>query len=122
MANSSRRYSASDIRRYTRCPRQWWYEARRDDLAQLTPAELERRMAALRRRHGAGAEALPAYLLLSDLAARQQQMAHGRAVHRAHAARVSRRRIGCLLPFASLCVVLLCVVYVLVIVVYVLVI
>ncbi len=106
MANRSRRYSASDIRRYARCPRQWWYEARRDDLAELTPAELDRRMAALRRQHGAGAESLPAYLLLSDLAARQQQMAHGRAVHRAHAARVSRPRAGCLLPFVALCIVL----------------
>lgn len=108
MANSSRRYSASDVRRYARCPRQWWYEARRDDLAALTPAELERRMAALRRRHGAGAENLPAYLLLADLAARQEQMAHGRAAHRAHAARVSRRGAGCFLPFAGLLVVALC--------------
>ncbi len=108
MADRSKRYSASDVRRYARCPRQWWYEARSGELAGLAAAELERRMAALRRRHGAAAENLPAYRLLADLREREDRLAHGRAVHAAHAARVARRRAGCMLPAAGLLVVGLC--------------
>ena len=108
MADRFKRYSASDVRRYARCPRQWWYEARSGELAGLEPAELERRMAMLRRRHGAAAENLPAYRLLADLREREERLAHGRAVHEAHAARVARRRAGCLLPAAGLLLTALC--------------
>lgn len=109
MASPSRRYSASDIRRYARCPRQWWYEARSAEMAGLDAAEAERRMAVLRRRHGAAATDLPAYRLLADLQEREERLAYGRAAHAAHAARVARRRIGCALPVAGLLVMCLCI-------------
>lgn len=96
----SKPYSASDVRRYARCPRQWWYETRRDELASLEPAELERRAALLRRRYGVRATELPAYQLLVDLAARQDRLASGRTTHREHATRVAQRRAGCLIPAA----------------------
>ncbi len=98
----TRLYSASDIRTYAQCPRQWWYEARSAELAVLTPEEVRHRLVALRRRHGRQAEDLPAYRLLADLEAREERRAHGNAVHRAHAAavhartHVSPRRAGCL--------------------------
>ena len=91
-----RLYSASDVRRYARCPRQWWYEARQDEWVSLTAAEIERRLVALRRRHGAQAETMPAYRLLADLAARQRHLAHGRQVHLAHARQALRPGLGCL--------------------------
>lgn len=108
MADRFRRYSASDVRRYARCPRQWWYETRSEELADLEPAELARRMAALRRRYGDTAESLPAYRLLADLLQREERLAVGRETHAAHAARVARRRSGCLIPLLSLFVAAAC--------------
>ena len=92
----TRLYSASDVRRYARCPRQWWYEARQAEWASLTAEEIERRLAALRRRHGVRAEEMPAYQLLADLAERQRHLARGRRVHAAHARRALRPGLGCL--------------------------
>lgn len=93
-----RLYTASDVRRYARCPRQWWYEARADELAALDPDEVRQRLDALRRRHGDAAGDLAAYQLLADLAARHERLAHGRDVHRAHAARALGGGRGCLFP------------------------
>ena len=98
-----RLYSASDVRRYARCPRQWWYETRGDELGALTPPEIARRLDALRRRYGAAAHEQPAYRLLADLAAREERLAHGREVHHTHARR-ALRPLGCL-PLAGLVVV-----------------
>lgn len=95
-----RLYTASDVRAYARCRRQWWYERRSTDLAALEPSVIARRMAALRRLHGARADDLPAYRLLADLAARDANLEHGARVHRAHAARALRPS-GCL-PMAGL--------------------
>ncbi len=95
-----RLYSASDVRAYARCRRQWWYERRGAEWASLEPAEIERRLAVLRRRHGARAGDIPAYRLLADLAARGERLERGRQVHRAHAARAFRPA-GCL-PVAGL--------------------
>lgn len=89
-------YSASDVRRYARCRRQWWYEARQAELVSLSAEEIERRLTALRRRHGALAEQMPAYQLLAGLAARRQHLARGQAVHAAHARRALRPGLGCL--------------------------
>ncbi len=102
-----RLYTANDVRSYARCPRQWWYEARSEELAALSPDEVRRRLDRLRRRHGAAADDLPAYRLLSDLAAREQSLAHGRETHRAHAVRAlspaeSRGRGSGCLPLAGL--------------------
>lgn len=91
-----RLYSASDVRRYARCPRQWWYETRQAELASLSAEEIERRLTALRRRYGARAEETTAYQLLDDLAARQRQLARGRHVHAAHARRALHPGLGCL--------------------------
>lgn len=90
-----RLYAASDVRAYARCRRQWWYERRSSELATLEPAVIVERMAALRRRHGARAESLPAYRLLADLAARHTNLERGARVHRAHATRALRPS-GCL--------------------------
>lgn len=73
-------------------------------MAALDPAELERRIAWLRQRYGAEAPARPDYRLLVDLAVRQGRLTRGSALHREHAARVARRRAGCLLPAALLVV------------------
>lgn len=100
-------YTASDVRRYARCPRQWWYEARADELAALGPDEVRRRLDALRRRYGDAAGDLAAYRLLTDLAARHERLAHGRDVHRAHAARALGRGRGCLLPITVFLAVIL---------------
>jgi len=101
-----RRYAASEVRSYARCARQWWYESRDDELATLTPSEIARRMAALRRRHGRDAAELPLYKLLAALSARDDRLSRGRAVHHAHAARVrsGARGRGCLPPvLGALC-------------------
>lgn len=101
-----RRYAASEVRSYARCARQWWYESRDDELATLSPAEIARRMSALRRRHGREATTLPLYKLLSDLAARDDRLTQGRSVHHAHATRVrgTAGGRGCLLPaLGTLC-------------------
>lgn len=90
-----RLYSASDVRAYARCRRQWWYERRAAEWAALAPAEIERRMGALRRRHGARTGDMPVYRLLDDLAARGERLERGRHAHRAHAAR-ALRPAGCL--------------------------
>jgi len=95
-----RLYAASDVRAYARCRRQWWYERRSAELAVLEPAVIARRMAALRRRYGSGAEEAPAYRLLADLAARNEDLERGARIHRAHAARALRPS-GCL-PVAGL--------------------
>ncbi len=91
-----RRYSASEVRRYARCPRQWWYESRQEELAALDPAEIARRLDALRRRYGRQAPELPSYRLLADLAERHERLESGRRAHRAHSRQVSRARQGCL--------------------------
>jgi len=101
-----RLYSASDVRLYARCRRQWWYERRASELAALEPAELARRMAALRRRYGARTDSLPAYRLLADLAARGERLDRGALVHRRHAAR-ALRPTGCLPMTGLLAVALL---------------
>lgn len=95
-----RLYAASDVRAYARCRRQWWYERRSAELAALEPIVIAKRMAALHRRHGAGAEEAPAYRLLAGLAARDANLERGARVHRAHAARALRPS-GCL-PVAGL--------------------
>lgn len=95
-----RLYAASDVRAYARCRRQWWYERRSAEFAALEPSVIARRMVALRRRYGSGAESLPAYRLLADLAARDANLERGARVHRAHAARALRPS-GCL-PLAGL--------------------
>ena len=95
-----RLYAASDVRAYARCRRQWWYERRAAEWAALDPVEIERRLAILRRRHGARAGEAPAYRLLDDLAARGARLERGREVHRAHATR-ALRPAGCL-PMAGL--------------------
>ncbi len=102
-----RRYAASEVRSYARCARQWWYESRDDELATLSPAEITRRLAALRRRHGRDAATLPLYKLLTDLAARDDRLSRGRAAHHAHAARVrdTASGHGCLFPaLGALCI------------------
>lgn len=100
-------YTASDIRSYARCPRQWWYETRSAELARLSAEEVERRLAALRRRHGTRAEDLAAYQLLADLAARHERLARGRASHATHARQALRPRVGCLPTLLGLIVLLL---------------
>lgn len=101
-----RLYSASDVRAYARCPRQWWYERRSVELAALTPDVVERRLAALHRRYGADAASRPEYRLLVDLLGRDDRLARGARIHRAHASR-ALRPTGCLLPAGLLAAALL---------------